>query len=240
LVVKSVLANFGIVPDIVGNGLEAVQALRYRPYDVVLMDVHMPEMDGLAATKAIRALNGRESRLPIVALTANAFAKDMEECAAAGMNAHVGKPFRTDELLVALGDALTGRSRFAAPASPAVSCDGAQPVLDWPVIERFRADSGEEMLRLLIDTYVAEAGEKLGRLSRLAGDTSAVADVIRLAHSLKSGSAMAGAAALSQLAAHLERSLDQQSEVDAAGTVRAMQDQFARYKSALIARGLAA
>jgi HPt (histidine-containing phosphotransfer) domain-containing protein len=113
-------------------------------------------------------------------------------------------------------------------------------VLDWSVIERFRADSGEEMLRLLIDTYVAEAGEKLGRLSRLAGDTSAVADVIRLAHSLKSGSAMAGAAALSQLAAHLERSLDQQSEVDAAGAVRAMQDQFARYKSALIARGLAA
>src|SRR5207253_9950847 len=114
LVVKSVLAKFGIVPDIANNGLEAVEAVGRRPYDVVLMDMHMPELSGLDATRAIRSLRGPEARLPIVALTANAFARDVEDCRRAGMNGHVGKPFRTEELIIALGDALSASGGFAA------------------------------------------------------------------------------------------------------------------------------
>ncbi|MCE9521857.1 MAG: PAS domain-containing protein [Alphaproteobacteria bacterium] len=240
LVAKSVLAKFSITPDFVGNGLEAIDAVRRRPYDIVLMDVHMPEMDGLEATRAIRALTGPESRLPIVALTANAFAHDVEACRSAGMNAHVGKPFRTEELLVALGDALHGGSRFEAAASPVVTDASEGAVLDWNTIENFRADSGEEMLRLLIDTYLADASEKLDQLARLAGDSSATAEATRLAHSLKSASAMAGAVALSKLAAAVERRMSGgEAKLDAL-EAQEMARAFQLYREALNSRGLVA
>jgi signal transduction histidine kinase/CheY-like chemotaxis protein len=108
-VATAVLAKFGIKPDVAGNGVEALHAVRQIAYDIVLMDVHMPEMDGLEATRAIRALPGANAQVPIIALTANAFADDMAACKAAGMNAHVPKPFRTEELITAIVRAM-GRS----------------------------------------------------------------------------------------------------------------------------------
>jgi CheY-like chemotaxis protein len=164
LVVKSVLAKFGIVPDFAGNGLEAIDAVMLRPYDIILMDVHMPEMDGLSAVKAIRAMQGPESQTPIIALTANAFSQDIELCRRAGMNSHVGKPFRTEDLIAALGDALQSRSRFVPIPKPAdrtlADTDAGAidaPALDIGVIEKFKADSGDEMLQMLLDTFLSDA-----------------------------------------------------------------------------------
>ncbi|MBP6013826.1 MAG: response regulator [Alphaproteobacteria bacterium] len=240
LVVKSVLAKFGIAPDFVGNGLEAIEAVRRKSYDVVLMDVHMPEMDGLSATRAIRGLAGEAARLPIVALTANAFNHDIEECRAAGMTAHVSKPFRTEDLLLALGEAVKGQGGFhAAPARPEEPrIEG--PALDWTTIERFRADSGEETLSVLIDTYLADAAEKLVRLGQIAGDATTAAEALRLAHSLKSSSAMAGASALSFMAAQVERDLAQRQGAISASEASDLQSRFENYRQALVARGLAA
>jgi CheY-like chemotaxis protein/HPt (histidine-containing phosphotransfer) domain-containing protein len=240
LVVKSVLAKFDITPDVAGDGLEAVHAVRNRPYDVVLMDVHMPEMDGLEATRAIRLLPGSEANVPIIALTANAFNSDVEDCRAAGMNGHVGKPFRAEELIAALGDALRGKIRFKGRGAEEAPTFVSAPVVDWKVIEEFRADSGEETLRLLIDTYLADAARKLDQLAKLAGDKNATAEAVRLAHSLKGASAMAGAAALAGAAARVEKALLRDAitlgEIDAAE----MSSHFAAYLAALKARGLAA
>jgi signal transduction histidine kinase/DNA-binding response OmpR family regulator len=98
-VVKQMLEKLGCRVDAVANGLEAVEAVRLAPYHLVFMDVQMPEMDGLAATAAIRALHKPDRRnLWIIALTANAFVEDEQRCLAAGMNDFLAKPIRPDDL----------------------------------------------------------------------------------------------------------------------------------------------
>ncbi|MBL9095353.1 MAG: response regulator [Alphaproteobacteria bacterium] len=237
LVAKSVLAKFGITPDVAGNGIEAVDAVKRIDYDVVLMDVHMPEMDGLEATRAIRALPGAAARVPVVALTANAFADDVRSCEAAGMNGYVPKPFRQEDLVRAIGGALGGRRNFTF--APTAAHSGADGAVDWSVLDAFRADSGEELLKLLIDTYIGTTIENLSALSRAAKSGAGTGDILRIAHSLKSSSAMAGAAELSRRAASIEARAANREPI-AADDVDAMHRSFAAYCNTLAERGLAA
>ncbi|MGH6926986.1 MAG: response regulator, partial [Dongiaceae bacterium] len=93
--------------DVAGNGLEALDAVGARPYDLVLMDVQMPEMDGIEATKRIRAMAAPVSRIPIIAMTANAMKGDRERLLAVGMNDYVSKPIDKAQLFLAIA-ACTG------------------------------------------------------------------------------------------------------------------------------------
>jgi signal transduction histidine kinase/ligand-binding sensor domain-containing protein/CheY-like chemotaxis protein len=95
--IRQILGNLGYEPDCVENGELAVTAVREKEYDLVLMDVQMPEKDGLEATREIRGLAGRQP--VIVALTANAMRGDREECLSAGMDDYISKPVRLDELM---------------------------------------------------------------------------------------------------------------------------------------------
>ncbi|MFN8759321.1 MAG: ATP-binding protein [Tagaea sp.] len=113
VVALAMLETVGIRADVAANGIEAVAAVRARAYDIVLMDVHMPEMDGLAAARAIRALPGRAGGVPIVALTANAFQSHAEECRAAGMNDFLSKPYRKSALLDIIARQLGASERAA-------------------------------------------------------------------------------------------------------------------------------
>lgn len=97
-IVKAVLHREGHLADVVNNGLEAVKAVKGTDYDLILMDVHMPEMDGLMATRTIRELSGDVSRIPIVALTADAMSGDRERYLKAGMNEYLCKPFERHQL----------------------------------------------------------------------------------------------------------------------------------------------
>src|SRR5204862_3280720 len=99
LVIVAMLNRLGHQVDLAANGVEAVAAVERAPYDLVLMDVQMPEMDGPAATKAIRRLDSPAARVPIIALTANAMAGHREEYLAAGMNDYVTKPIKMRDLL---------------------------------------------------------------------------------------------------------------------------------------------
>jgi CheY-like chemotaxis protein len=96
------LAQMGYRADVAANGLEAIEALERQPYDVVLMDVQMPEMDGLEATRQICKRWPAGARPRIIAMTANAMQGDREICLAAGMDDYVSKPIRVDELVQAL------------------------------------------------------------------------------------------------------------------------------------------
>jgi len=109
----TILKRAGHEVDVAVNGVEALEALRRADYDIVLMDMHMPEMDGLAATRAIRALDGDEARTPIVALTANAMSSEERKCLAAGMDAFLSKPFEPDDLTGMVDKWAGTKSRFS-------------------------------------------------------------------------------------------------------------------------------
>jgi len=100
-----ILDKLGYQADVVSNGVEALAALEREPYDVVLMDVQMPEMDGLEASRRICERWPPDSRPRIVAMTANAMMEDREACVAAGMDDYVAKPVRPEELAGALARA---------------------------------------------------------------------------------------------------------------------------------------
>jgi signal transduction histidine kinase/CheY-like chemotaxis protein len=114
LLIQATLSRLGHVPSIVGNGISAVTTVATAhamgaPYDIVLMDLHLPGMDGFEATRRIRALGDEGGRIPIVALTANAFAEDREACQRAGMNGFVVKPVDRARLEFAMRDVLAAR-----------------------------------------------------------------------------------------------------------------------------------
>lgn len=119
ILVTAILEACGHAVDVVDDGVAAVSALRRTAYDLVLMDIQMPVMNGIDATKAIRADEGQNRHTPIVALTANASAQDSERCLAAGMDAYLAKPI-DEPLLLATIDRLTV-SAASEPARPAVA-----------------------------------------------------------------------------------------------------------------------
>ena len=93
---------------------EALERLAIEPFDVVLMDVYMPDMDGRQATRELRAMKGPNQQVPVIAITASATARDWEACLAAGMTGHVAKPIEPAQLYAALETALSGVQRAAA------------------------------------------------------------------------------------------------------------------------------
>jgi signal transduction histidine kinase/ActR/RegA family two-component response regulator len=119
-----ILRQVGLAVERVSDGAQAIEAVTRGGFDLVLMDVHMPVMDGLEATRRIRRLAGPVGRIPIVAMTANAMKSDEEACRAAGMDDFVSKPFKPDEFVAALLRVLLMAAE-AAPAPSAEPCSAA-------------------------------------------------------------------------------------------------------------------
>ena len=106
-VLKAILGQKGLEATFVDNGKLALEAVQASDFDVILMDLHMPEMDGITATQAIRALQGPKGAIPVVAVTAEAMPEQVRKCLAAGMDAHVAKPIRPDVLYAVIEEVLT-------------------------------------------------------------------------------------------------------------------------------------
>ncbi|HEY3282434.1 MAG TPA: response regulator, partial [Armatimonadota bacterium] len=201
-VVQRLLEKRGYRVDTVANGKEAVQALALAPYDVVLMDVQMPEMDGLEATAAIRRREASAERhTPIVAMTAHAMKGDRERCLEAGMDDYVSKPVEPRELMSALGRVL----HQEGPESPSLAPISTRPFA--PVLDRAalleRLDGDEEFVGEVVEAFLEDAPPRVSRLRAALSDGDFT--VIREeAHSIKGASANIEARALSQIALDLE------------------------------------
>ena len=155
------------------TGREAVAKAGEGPFDVILMDVQMPEMDGFEATAAIRRREGATGvHTPIVAMTAHAMAGDRERCLAAGMDAYVSKPLRLDELLSTIDGFFIGESRdeSATPTSPPRDHARASSVDAEALLEDF--GQNRTLLAEVITVFLSEAPRQLAAL-RAAADARA-------------------------------------------------------------------
>ena len=196
-VAKGLLARLGFTVEVVGDGAQAVERIARQRFDAVLMDMQMPVMDGLEATRRIRAdeaATGRP-RVPIVGLTANAFASDREACLEAGMDDFVTKPVTLDKL----AEALAGLGSAEAPetaAAPETAGDEAVDVPHVPVLDRAHRDGlaealGAEGLAELTSVFRDDADRLVEDIAaaRAAGDREGVRKGL---HTLKGAAANVG------------------------------------------------
>ena len=207
LVLNEMLRNCGCACTLAGNGEEALAILAGQQFDVVLMDMQMPVMDGLTATRELRrreAAEGRPRQL-VIALTANALAGDREMCIEAGMDDYVAKPVTFDALRAAFTRCMpAGRlaqaqaGEVAAPVAPVNTAEAALPVFDVEILRATLGEGAADVLPAVLSSYLTEGGRNVDTLAAIGDDFDRQL-VTRLLHNLKSSSAAIGAQAFSAL-----------------------------------------
>ena len=223
-VALELLHGVGLSVDTAENGRIALEKISSAPYDLILMDVQMPEMDGLAATRAIRARPGLAS-LPILAMTANAYNEDRNACLAVGMNDFVAKPVVPDDLYTALLRWLPRSSRIQPPAETAVTPVEVQaPAQDSSIptellIPGLEIAKGLALVRgdpkkyrRFLRVFADSQGEDMKRVQMLLVEGD-IEEARRLAHSLKGVAATLGATSLAELATRLDMALRQNIDI---------------------------
>ena len=225
-VAVGILKKLGMSADVAANGLEAIEALANLPYDLVLMDMQMPELDGVAATRQIRDPQSRvlDHRVPVVAMTANAMRVDREACLAAGMDDYVAKPIGVGALVAALKKWLKrdpnqevptqavgnlpsgGNAPNPTAADPALNLPAAPPHPAIPVFDRLgllHRVQDETLARLAITLFLKDLPDQIRQLKAfvVAGEAHQIEEQ---AHQIKGACATVGGEALHALAAVLE------------------------------------
>lgn len=200
------LQDTGMHVEIAVHGREAVEKVLAQPYDLVLMDIQMPEMDGLTATRAIRQ-EARLKHLPIIAMTAHAMEGDRQRSLDAGMQDHLTKPIDPEALYAALLRWIAPRPD-AGPAAPPTA--SGTPAIAIPVLEGIDTARGlaqclgrPELYRRIMGNFVQEFADSPAAMQQ-AAQAQDWPTARRLAHSLKSAAATLGAAALAEHAKVLE------------------------------------
>lgn len=235
--IREVLERAGLAPDFAVTGVEAVEAVAATPYDLVLMDVHMPEMDGLDATRRITRAHDAGDRPRIVALTANALTEDREVCLAAGMDEVLTKPVD----LAALSRVLAATPRRGddevlsdgTDPAPTTAVDDSRPsattVLDPQALAVLRSQVGEEATVRMLSSFRERAPLLTAEL-RDALDAGDVEALVRPAHTMRSMAAFVGAGELSEVCARI----DETARVDGAAAMAPLVAQAEQLVAALV------
>jgi PAS domain S-box-containing protein len=218
----AILKKLGYWADIVANGVEAVKALETLPYDLVLMDCQMPEMDGYEATGRIRDESSavKNHKIPIIAMTANAMQGDRDKCLDAGMDDYISKPVKPEELLDAIKKVLLTQTEKVSetklgnhiaeqPAQAEIITEEDEEEMDKDIfdkdalLEKLMNDS--ELLESIIDIFFEDIPKQIDLLENalIAKDADAVG---RLAHSIKGAAGNICAYALQKSASQAEKS----------------------------------
>lgn len=215
--------------DVVSDGAEAVKAAIELPYDLILMDVQMPELDGLDATRQIRAQLPRDQQPRIVAMTANALSGDRERCLAAGMDDYISKPVQLDELARVLErqqeyvDPMATAAMRAMTKPPAWTTEAAYL---QDAVDKLVSTAGAAGAAVVLGAMVDSAPRLLGSFLKALAEGNAK-EFRRSAHSLKANAATVGAEALAQTFQELE-SFGDAGDLDAATEKAASAEQAYR------------
>ena len=238
------LEHMGYRADIAANGLEVLEALQRQSYDVILMDVQMPEMDGLETSRAIHEGWPAEQRPRIVAMTANAMQGDREECLAAGMDDYLTKPIQIKALQEALERAgLWARKRtrdlkLVEGAAP-IADDASLPALDPAVLSALRQFQGEgepDIVQELAEAFQFETPPLLEALHEAVAEGQPE-QLKRAAHNLKGSSNNLGARTMAALSAELEAIGKHGTVEGAAELVTRLEQEYRSVCQALAAEG---
>jgi signal transduction histidine kinase/DNA-binding response OmpR family regulator/HPt (histidine-containing phosphotransfer) domain-containing protein len=254
------LERMGYRADVAGDGLAAIATLEARTYDVVLMDVQMPEVDGLEATRRIRA-RWPDRALRIVAMTANAMEGDREACIEAGMDDYLAKPIRPAELAAALiatpsatalevpaampatanvpvaesATSVSARAEIPTPAAARVAQDHPSGLVLGALDHLLETTGGDvTFLDELLEAYLEDAPTQLAAM-REAAVSDAIDDLVRPAHSLKTNSVNVGAERLADLCRRVETDARQGVLDNAVARVAAAEVEFEVVRAALVA-----
>jgi CheY-like chemotaxis protein/HPt (histidine-containing phosphotransfer) domain-containing protein len=199
-VATKILAKLGYRADVAANGIEVLDALSRQPYDVVLMDVQMPELDGLGATRQIRRDLPPNRQPQIIAMTANAMQSDRELCIAAGMDDYISKPVRIEDLVAALEHVEMGRQAQVSASSDLSS------VIDHTVLEQLQATLGAENPMIvveIIDLFLEDLSLQIAALEQGLRDGVGLT-VQRAAHTIKASATIVGAYRLARASEVIE------------------------------------
>ncbi len=206
----AMLSKLGYAADAVINGVQAVEASAKTPYDVLLMDCRMPEMDGFRATAEIRAREDPSGRIPIIAMTADAMEGDRQRCLDAGMDDYLSKPVSFERLGALLEKWVPspGSERVDLPSQREEGhpTDRVTPVLDQAVIADLRRLADERdptRVQALVSTFLLDAGSNVKKLRRAIEDKDPSSISERL-HTLAGSSATFGAQRLARLSTELK------------------------------------
>lgn len=224
-VARELLEGAGFVITMVDNGREALAAAQKNGYDLILMDIQLPVMDGFEATRAIRKLGGKMKTLPIIAMTAHAMAGDREKSLDAGLNDHVTKPIDPDRLFAALIKWIKPRKeRTLHPAKskpwPSPKVVTGQNEIDWDLpgiavaTGLKRVAGNQELYRKLLKKFQASHAQVASEIKSAINDTD-LATATHLAHTIKGVAGNLGADQLSKAAAAIESALKQENAENA-------------------------
>lgn len=193
-IARAVLESGGHRVDVVPDGREAVSAVQSADYDLLLMDIQMPVMDGIAATRAIRALDHPSRTVPIIAMTASVQPHQVSSYFSAGMNGHVAKPFKRDELLAAVDRwAIQSWSEVSPP-------EKVPPRIDRQAFESILSLLGPEKT----DTLLERLAQQLREFETVEQDAGDRQEIARKAHAMISAAGLLGLTHLSGICRAIE------------------------------------
>jgi PAS domain S-box-containing protein len=224
------LQKLGYLAQAVDNGRAALDSLRRRTYDIVFMDCQMPELDGYAATRELRRIEGVERHTWVIAMTANSLEGDREKCLAAGMDDYVSKPVKIDTLQAAID-----RYRDIKEIEESLREPGGPAVIDLSLLSSFRDMGGDDscnLLAQLIDVFL-ENTPKVLREARTALEQRGTPQLARAAHTLKGSCSNIGAERLREACRVLEQAANSGSLPGAGELLDKVEKEFTFVRVAL-------
>ncbi len=233
------LQRLGCTADAVANGYEALEAMARIPYDLVLMDCQMPELDGYAATRELRKRETGSRHTPVIAITAHAMPSDRIQCEKAGMDDYIAKPVMIERL----AEILRQHLRATADVPSETQTDPLPPelagIIDavmWQSLHDIQSRSGNDFVNDILNLYFECATKYLGALREglATGDSHAV---MHAAHSLKGSSSNLGFNTIATLSADLEQAGRQGALLNARRTLPVLEQEYERVRTAVESQG---
>ncbi len=220
------LEKLGCEVDLAINGLESLRLISQNSYDIVFMDVNMPQMDGVEATREIRRIEGDGPRIPIIAMTANAMSGDREQCLKAGMDDYISKPVSKDKIIEALqkwgGTKIIKIDKKVIMQATSSSED--EKIFNYEeALSRYGGDN--DILKTIINIYLEDTKERLGKIA-FSFKENDFDTVSRIAHSIKGGASYIGADILRNIAYEIEAALKKGKSENIETLIKKIHDDF--------------